>query len=192
MIYIVFYRAFYIRECVLNLCAASSKSCDNLQKFTSSIDTRNIHGDFNSRNILINKKNEVVIIDFSEMDQGHIVKDIAKLERDIIFRVFEAGTPSYYDWGKSRNLKHFMKLNKKGYIFSTKYINSGINKNIKKSIKFIRGIRKTLKDLSPELTEKEYLCALLHYSLLGIIHSEVSIHRKVFGIQYVNDILENF
>ena len=49
-----------------------------------------------------------------------------------------------------------------------------------------------LKELSPDLEEKDYLCALLYYSLLALAHPEISIQKKVFGINYICSIFDNF
>ena len=125
------------------------------------------------------------------MQHSHIAKDIAKLERDIVFRVFDAFSANYYDWTRIEVWKCFMKLVKKGGIFSTKQFTID-DTELQKSVNFIYGIRNILKKLSPKLDEKQYLCALLHFSLLALTHPEISIQKKIFGIQYINNILENF
>ncbi len=47
-----------------------------------------VHGDLNLRNILLDNKNNIWIIDFSETHQGHILKDLVKLEATIKFESF--------------------------------------------------------------------------------------------------------
>ncbi|NQS90720.1 anti-sigma factor antagonist, partial [Patescibacteria group bacterium] len=48
-----------------------------------------VHGDLNLRNILLDNKNNIWIIDFSETHQGHILKDLVKLEAVIKFESFD-------------------------------------------------------------------------------------------------------
>ncbi len=141
---------------------------------------------------MVNGNKNIVIIDFSARRQDHIAKDIAKLERDVIFRIFDAFSPNYYDWSRIEIWQYFLDLNTKENIFSKASHYNRDNTELKKSIDFIHAIRDILKKLSPNLDEKEYLCALLHYSLLTLAHPEVSIQKKVFAIQYINQILENF
>lgn len=171
----------------------TDKVVKSVCNFEVEADMRNIHGDFNSRNILVNnnKIKKLVLIDFSAMQHSHIAKDIAKLERDIVFRVFDAFSANYYDWDRIKVWKTFMDLVKKDGIFSPKQFTID-DIELQKSINFIYGIRNILKQLSPKLDEKQYLCALLHFSLLALTHPEISIQKKIFGIQYINNILENF
>lgn len=48
-----------------------------------------VHGDLNLRNILLDEKRNIWLIDFSEAHRGHILKDLAKLESSIKFEATE-------------------------------------------------------------------------------------------------------
>ena len=74
-------------------------------------------------------------------------------------------------------------------MFAAVVPNSG--PEIKKSLAFILALRRILKAESPKITEREYLAALLHYSLLAIGHPEISIQKKVFAVEYIDNILNN-
>ena len=95
---------------VENLIKSEGKTEDQIFKFELEIDQRNIHGDFNSGNILINKNNNLILIDFGSIKQDHITKDIAKLERDIIYKVIDSLSSHYYDWGMIEVWKNFHDL----------------------------------------------------------------------------------
>jgi protein-tyrosine phosphatase/nicotinamidase-related amidase len=44
-----------------------------------------VHGDLNGKNILIDSQNNVWIIDFFQTHKGHVIKDLAKMENDILY-----------------------------------------------------------------------------------------------------------
>lgn len=117
----------YDSERIQNFVRTKGESEKIINNFQIDADTRTVHGDFNSRNILVNKNNKVIIIDFSAVGQSHIAKDIAKLERDVVFRIFDAYSPYYYEWSRIKIWQHFSNLNKKGTIFPQKIFYSGNN-----------------------------------------------------------------
>jgi CheY-like chemotaxis protein len=45
------------------------------------------HGDFNQHNLLIDKTGHTWLIDFQRTGQGHILRDIAKLETEVLFHL---------------------------------------------------------------------------------------------------------
>jgi hypothetical protein len=63
-----------------------------------------VHGDLNSRNILIDDNDNVFVIDFAKTGRGHILKDFCKLEVEIKFcltkLVTEADVKRAVDWEK--------------------------------------------------------------------------------------------
>lgn len=160
--------------------------------FSAEVEERTIHGDFNSRNLLVNNKNQLVLIDFFSRGRNHVVRDIAKLERDVVFRVFDGRSRLYYDWSRIKVWEHFSSLNRRGEIFSPEPPLGINNAELKKTLRFISGIRAILKTRVPNVDEKEYLCGILHYSLLALAHSEISIHKKVFAVDYINNVLNLF
>ena len=61
-------------------------SQNDVHSFDAECDTRYVHGDLHSRNILVGKDAEkLIFIDFANSEQSHYMKDIAKLETDLIF-----------------------------------------------------------------------------------------------------------
>lgn len=69
-----FYRDFLAKH------AAKSKTqCDEFH-FVSTV-----HGDLNGANILIDARHNVWIIDFFHTSRSHVLKDLAKLENDLLF-----------------------------------------------------------------------------------------------------------
>jgi protein-tyrosine phosphatase/nicotinamidase-related amidase len=44
-----------------------------------------VHGDLNAANILVDARSNVWVIDFFHAAQGHVLKDLAKLENDVLF-----------------------------------------------------------------------------------------------------------
>jgi Ser/Thr protein kinase RdoA (MazF antagonist) len=44
-----------------------------------------VHGDLNGSNILIDPNNNVWLIDFFYTERTHVLKDIAKMENEILF-----------------------------------------------------------------------------------------------------------
>lgn len=44
-----------------------------------------VHGDLNGANILVDSRNNVWVIDFFHTHRGHVLKDLAKLENDLLF-----------------------------------------------------------------------------------------------------------
>jgi hypothetical protein len=154
-------------------------------------DLRIIHGDFNARNLLIDSNHNLIIIDFASRCQSHVVKDIAKLERDVVFRIHDSGSKAYYDWSRVEHWKKFLQLNQKNDFFSDKIPGSGTDPDLDKCSLFIVNLRAALKSESPQTSEREYLMGLLHYSLLALSHPEISIQKKVFAIQYIDSLLHS-
>jgi hypothetical protein len=164
---------------------------NDIFNFEDEVDRRTIHGDFNSRNILVRDDKQLIVIDFFSRGLGPITKDAAKLERDIVFRIFDSQSPNYFEWSRMAVWQNFSRTIERGKVFSSDEIYDINDEYLKRTIKFIYAIRNTLRQHSPNLSEKQYLCALLYYSLLALAHPEISIHKKVFAVQYVSDILSN-
>jgi CheY-like chemotaxis protein len=48
------------------------------------------HGDFNQHNLLVDKTGHMWLIDFQRTGQGHILRDIAKLDTEVLFQLLTA------------------------------------------------------------------------------------------------------
>ncbi|MFH1076962.1 MAG: hypothetical protein V1753_09065 [Pseudomonadota bacterium] len=154
------------------------------------LDMRTIHGDLNARNVLITEDGDISLIDFASRRQGHVADDIAKLERDIVFRVFDGFSKNFWDWSRLPVWLEFILTLQRGYILSNQIALESVSEEVRVAASFIVNLRQILKEVSPKLTENAYLRALLHYSLLALLHPEISIHKKAFGVQYIGAILK--
>ncbi len=162
----------------------------NINKLESEVEIRNIHGDFNSGNILINKKKELILIDFASINKNHIVRDIAKLERDIIYKVIDSSSPDYYDWSKLSKWRPISHIYRTENFFSSAHDNSLKDTKIENSIFLIKKLREVLINYSSHISIKEYLVSILHYTLLSLLLPDVSIHKKALAIENIKFILE--
>lgn len=174
---------------VENLIKSGGKTEDQIFKFDLEIDQRNIHGDFNSGNILINKNNNLILIDFASFRQDHIAKDIAKLERDIIYKVVDSLSLNYYHWPRLEVWKNFSELYDPKNFFECSISYKGKDEKIKNYLLLIKSIRSILKTLSPQFSVKEYLFSVLYFTLLALVHPDISIHKKAYAIINIELIL---
>ena len=96
---------------VYNFIQTNGVACPEIsQKNVDQFETRWIHGDLNSGNVLISvpPSNNIILIDFASAGIGHVVKDFAKLERDVYFRILDGEfTSESSDWER---MKVWMKL----------------------------------------------------------------------------------
>lgn len=168
----------------------NGKTHDRIWSLEGEVDRRVIHGDFNSRNILTKNDGQLIIIDFSARRLDHVAKDTAKLERDVMLRIFDGLSANYHDWRRLEIWNDFSLTVKKGSVFSTGTA-GGWNADVRKCVDFIYSIRGSVKAISHGLREEDYLCSLLHYTLLGLAHPEMSIQKKVFAVKFVADVLES-
>jgi hypothetical protein len=177
---------------VFNFVNTGGSTEGNLMGLEGEVDLRTIHGDFNSRNLLVDSEGHLVLIDFFSRRQDHVAKDIAKLERDVVFRVMDASSLEEHSWERITAWRSFLSLNKKGGVFSNQITADIEDPHVRKCATFIAELRASLKIASPQIKEEEYLCALLHYSLFALAHSEISVHKKAFAIEYSSHILSSF
>ncbi len=166
-------------------------SAEPFAEVDANVDLRTIHGDFNARNLLLDKDHSLIIIDFASRCQSHVVRDIAKLERDVIFRIFDFGSSRFSDWSRLEEWKKFLHLNQRDRIFSSETPDHGSSDpNLQKSVLFISKLRSALKSMSPQLSEREYVMGLLYYSLLALGHPEISIQKKVFAVPLITSLID--
>jgi len=164
---------------------------ENIYNLVRLVETKTIHGDLNSRNILLHRDTaRLVLIDFAKREQDHIVKDIAKLETDALFLIMDASSRQYYSWERVSAWKKLFTTIRKPKLFELKVTNLTKDEAINKIVRFVCSLRRLMKILYPKVDEVEYLLALLHFSLSAISYPDVSIHKKAFGLLYANEILE--
>jgi thiamine kinase-like enzyme len=152
-------------------------------------DTRHIHGDFNCGNILISSDYNVILIDFASRRQDHVVKDVAKIERDLLFRVADANTPEYYSWD-SLDIVDIISSDSEDSFLLTEIKEDEVDQRHASIIRLVNSLRIGINQISPSSQAKEYFCGLLHYCLLGLAHPAISIHRKALSMLYANNIIE--
>ncbi len=163
-----------------------------IKSYETNVDKRTIHGDFNAGNILVKPNGEIVVIDFSSRKPSHVVKDVAKLERDVIFRIYDADSYRNFDWSRIEHWENFSNLLDTREFFEDRFEAVEDQPKLNDAMMFIKGLRKSLKNISNTTTKQEYLCSLLSYSLLAIIHPDFSFQKKIFAIKFSNQILMQF
>lgn len=79
---------------VYNLCHFYEKELPAIQgKYTANHYMAYIHGDLNGRNIIIDSQENVWIIDFFHTHLGHIIRDLVKMESDMLYIYTEVNSP---------------------------------------------------------------------------------------------------
>ncbi len=135
-----------------------------------------IHGDLNSRNIVINtSEDKPYVIDFSETGQGHYLRDLAKLEADIKFVLMDQRREGETDrlslWlymDAALDSGPFGKLERHAVEMQM------TDEEILKAyhlIRFVRSLaRKRMESVGPIGQQVvEYRVALLHYTLKKLV-----------------------
>jgi len=161
-----------------------------LSRFVHEVDTRNIHGDLNSCNILVTENGAIRLIDFALRQQSHVPKDIAKLERDLLFRVLDCGSKKYSDWSRLSAWRIFTILLKVDNILSPVVDYATIPDDVVGLIQLTVQLRTGLKASSPKLTDSEYLISLLYHVLLSTLNTELPIQKRVFAVEYADAIID--
>ncbi|NUM42323.1 MAG: isochorismatase family protein, partial [Leptospiraceae bacterium] len=73
-------------EFIPNICNFYERDLDSLREYNSvSHYMSYVHGDLNGANIIIDSQENVWIIDYFHTHRGHILKDLVKLENDILY-----------------------------------------------------------------------------------------------------------
>ncbi len=167
---------------------------ETLRQISKEIDTRFIHGDFNCGNILINGIDgsdlKISIIDLGSRRQDHIIRDVAKLERDIVFRVFDWGSSDYHNPNRISVWRQFLTtiaLDELGDPV-TKWVIK--DQGVLAAAVLIAELRSAIKKVDMRWEGQTYLVALLHYSLLVVLHPRVSTAKKAFAVEYASSIID--
>jgi hypothetical protein len=179
-------------ETLRNFLMKNGSIYDKIKRIEVNLDQRFIHGDFNAGNILLNDDNEPRIIDFSARKLGHVVFDAAKLERDIVFRVFDANTSEFYDWSRINHWSNFTSLITDSNFFDENFVGIEGEPSLNSTFTFIKGLRNQLKFISDKITEEEYLLSLLYFTTLAILHPEFSFQKRLYAVYYASKILDRF
>lgn len=153
--------------------------------------TARIHGDFNARNVLLDTdRGRIVPIDYANYGEGHVPKDIAKLEADCVFSVLDASSHRFYDWGRIDEWKVVLDLVDINSVFNHRHRIAIRDEKIRRIYCFVKELRKGLKEIvCPSATADEYLKILLYYSLHYIGYPDISIQKKVFLIEWCYQII---
>lgn len=167
---------------------------ETLRQMSKEIDTRFIHGDFNCGNILINGIDgsdlKISIIDLGSRRQDHIIRDVAKLERDIVFRVFDWGSSDYHNPNRMSVWRQFLTTIALDELVDpvTKWVIE--DQGVLAAAVLIAELRSAIKKVDTRWEDQTYLVALLHYSLLVVLHPRVSTAKKAFAVEYASSIIE--
>ena len=150
-----------------------------------------IHRDLNATNVLIRPSDyKIVLIDFANYREDHIVKDIAKLETDMIFSVLDSDSENFYSLDRISVWEALFTLFKIGKLFDKKTELSSKDSEIVKIFNFIHNLRMVLQEIYPEINDLEYAAALLYYSFHYLTYPDISIQKKIFGTMLLIKIID--
>ncbi len=138
-----------------------------------------IHGDLNGANILLDGHENVWLIDFFHTHRGHILKDLIKLENDIIYIFTSINDKSSYEEGKK--LIHAITDidDLWNSVLEVKFQNSDINKSYQ-VIKHLRGFYKEL--IHTDRDPIQLFIGLLRYSAHTMSFEECNLWQKKLAL----------
>jgi thiamine kinase-like enzyme len=151
------------------------------------ISTTYIHGDLNCRNILMTQDyNALVFIDFAKSNQDHSVKDIAKLESDILFLFMDSKDWQMTDWQRLPAWESILKIYNRGDLFNP--IPFSLDDNVMKhTCQIIWLLRRCLSQLLPSNDlDRQYTLALIYFGIHYLSYPNVTTQKKIFGIKWIN------
>ena len=159
------------------------------------------HGDLNLRNILVGEnEKDLFFIDFVKSDQKHCMKDIAKLETDLIFIFMDSKGLIDTRWVQLEKWNDVLKTYDIKYIFSEMEDIENIHDyNIELIIKIVYFIRKKLIELLcktnnniDKIIKKQYLLSVLYHTLKVLTYEEITIQKKFLALKVINKIFQQF
>jgi len=160
-----------------------------ISQLESTVDTRYIHGDLNSRNLLVPASSkEFVFIDFANSKQDHAMKDIAKLETDLLLLAMDSGQWEDTEWDALDEWGKLVDLYRRGNLLSSSCAASVTTspKSVQTVARLIQELRRGLRImLGDGINEREYIVALLHYAMRYLSYPDISLPKKIFTISYV-------
>lgn len=160
-----------------------------LSNMHADVATHYVHGDLHCRNILVaDNASKLVFIDFANSNQDHYMKDIAKLETDLIFLVMDSRNWNHTDWQSVTDWEQILGLYTRDEIFVSRKLTG--RSEVVRIMKLIQALRKGLESLGGDQPdEQQYLIALLHYTLKVLSYPDVSVQKKAFAVRYIQEIL---
>jgi hypothetical protein len=162
---------------------------DNKNRWSEPFDTITtvVHGDLNSRNILIDDNDNVFVIDFAKTGPGHILKDFCKLEVEIKFcltrLVTEADIKRAVDWEKRLLFAEGGKRQEDLRGLLT--IAEGDLGFDKATTDCIRQLRQEASDVTGPLlngSPDQYYLGLLHYTLDTLRYEQCDRNSKLYAL----------
>jgi thiamine kinase-like enzyme len=161
-----------------------------IYNFDDEFDTRCVHGDLHSRNILVSgNPPRLIFIDFANSKQDHFMKDLAKLETDLLFRVMDTNRWNHTDWSRIVDWSALLPLYSRNSLFHDG-AKIKTTKEFQWVVDLIGALRNGLKSINADLDETQYLIGLFHFTLKLLSYPDVTIQRKAFAIQYCDVLLK--
>jgi hypothetical protein len=157
------------------------------------VDTRYIHGDLNCRNILVpTSVAKLVFIDFANSKQDHFMKDLAKLEIDLLFLVMDSNRWNDTEWDRITDWQQLLQLYNSGRLLSPLFAKGRLASSVGPVAKLICALRSGVTSISEaHADEEQYLVALLHYALSYLTYPDIQLPKKVFGVSLIGKLLES-
>jgi hypothetical protein len=162
-----------------NFVLSDAASKPSIREYESAVDMRMIHGDLNTGNFLISKSG-VVFIDPAMRHLDYVGRDIAKVERDILLRVCDMGTPSFWDWARLQDWTRFNQMYESNLLFDLSLF-AAADETIGHLAYCVRAFRLRLSSIS-EIVPSEYYLSVLGYALTGLTIPDLSMQKRVFAL----------
>lgn len=145
-----------------------------------------VHGDLNSRNIIINSRNnDIYLIDFEHTGKNHFLVDFIKLEAEIKFRLMNSNQENNF-----KRIPIWCELEKQllAEDFGANLQLNTFDKEIKKEAEIISYLRSLAKGRmvnheSMKSAIKEYYIGLLYRTLSVLTYQDVSEAKKRYAYQ---------
>ncbi len=157
------------------------------------VETGYIHGDLNSRNIMVPASEaKLVFIDFANSNQDHFMKDLAKLEIDLLLLGMDSKRWNDTEWEKITEWQRLLQLYERGKVLSPLSPKGRLASSVGLVVKLICALRSGVTTISgPRADERQYLIALLHYALCYLSYPDIQLPKKVFDVSLIGKLYES-